>query len=72
MPNHTHPDTRTDRELLDALEQQAYDTWIKWWCESGCVPTLTSCPARYMEGERRTAYLKGWNRALREFRGDQQ
>lgn len=48
-------------------ERKGYDAWIELWAAHGCEPTASQCPARYMPpGEDRTAYLRGWSRAVRE------
>lgn len=49
-------------------EQKGYDAWIELWTQLECCPTVSSCPARWMEdGEHRQAYIRGWVRAKNEF-----
>lgn len=49
-------------------EQQGYDAWIELWLKYECEPRASLCPARYMsDADKRSAYLRGWRRAKKEY-----
>lgn len=53
-------------------EQEGYDAWIELWIQYEYSPTAGQCPARYMqEGAKRSAYLKGWIKAKKEYEAQQ-
>lgn len=53
---------------LAEWEQKGYDAWIELWAQFERSPSVSQCPARWMEdGEQRQAYIRGWVRAKNEF-----
>jgi len=51
----------------EEYEQKGYDDWVESWTNCGFAPPLSSCPARYMQdGYKRSAYLRGWRKAMNE------
>lgn len=52
------------------FRQKGYDAWLELWTAYSSTPTASQCPARYMkDGLDKTAFIKGWNQALNEFKG---
>lgn len=55
---------------MNEFEQKGYNDWIEIWCRNNCSPSASECPARYMEeGEERSNYIRGWNKAKKENEG---
>lgn len=58
-------------KLLKEYENKGYDAYVELLCQNNCPPRAGECPARFMkEGAQRTAYIKGWCRAQREYQQD--
>lgn len=53
---------------MNEWEQKGYDAFVEFWIQNGYKPSVSDCPARYMQegSDERRAFILGWNKAREE------